>query len=227
MKPASRTQAIFLPPERSISLWTIGMSTFARLSVSSRPSSSSSARSSPAGPLISAVDCVRGLARQRLAVDGDDHVAHLQPALLGRRAVVDLLDAQALLDLAHGHPDALELRPRCRAGSSCSPSARSSARTGPAATRPRRRATCSAAPCDRPCGSSRARSCRPPPRRGARRCRRRASSRANPGSVSGWPPSQMPSTRASGIRTARKAAGTAAATHDAAGHGTARTSVCR
>ena len=38
---------------------------------------------------------VRRLARERLAVDADDHVARLQAALLRRRVVVDLLDAQA------------------------------------------------------------------------------------------------------------------------------------
>ena len=119
------------------------MSTFARLSVSLRAVLEPERHGRARRALDQRGRLVRGLAGQRLAVDADDHVAHLQPALLGRRVVVDLLDAQALLDLAAPTSRRPRTGPRCRAGSSCSPSARSSARTGPAATRPRRRATCS------------------------------------------------------------------------------------
>ena len=108
MKPASRTHAIFLPPERSISLCTIGMSTFARLSVSSTRRRAARADGRARWALDQRRRLVGGLARQRAAVGADDDVADLQAAFLRRRVVVDLLDAQALLDGAHRHADALE-----------------------------------------------------------------------------------------------------------------------
>ena len=57
VKPASRTQAIFLPPERSIRLSTIGMSTFARFELEPLACrrGTPSVTVVPAGPLISSV----------------------------------------------------------------------------------------------------------------------------------------------------------------------------
>jgi len=56
VKPASRTHAIFFPPDSSIRLCTIGISTLARLSLSVRPLLRPSVTSVPAGPLMSVVD---------------------------------------------------------------------------------------------------------------------------------------------------------------------------
>ena len=111
MKPARRTQRDLLAVGALQPLWTIGMSTFARLSVSLRPSCSVTPSRTvvPARPLISAVDWSDVLPASGLPLTATITSPALQAALLGRRAVVDLLDAQALLTVAHGHPDALEL----------------------------------------------------------------------------------------------------------------------
>ena len=93
------------------------MSTFARLRCSVRAVlAAPSVTVVPGRALDQRRRLVRRLARQRLAVDGDDHVAGLQAALLGRRAVEDLLDAQALLDLAARSCRRPRTGPRCRAG---------------------------------------------------------------------------------------------------------------